>query len=154
VSIETIHRGLVRIEDKRQVEALRSGANAEDETSCTQESETPSVSQALTEELTAQRTVALSVEMLARPDIALVAITHRLAGHFCYSFSYDPLPTAVMVQPEGYGGDKNDLRTTDGYKAAAKLREHAQKWKDVLPENSSELWDWLIQQPQPVVLRS
>ena len=82
VSIETIHRGLVRVEDKRQVEALKSGANAEDETSCTQESETPSVSQALTEELTAQRTVALRAEMLARPDIALVAITHRLAGHF------------------------------------------------------------------------
>jgi ParB family chromosome partitioning protein len=109
------------------------------------------VSGSLQEELTAQRTVALRAELLARPDIALVAITHRLAGHFCYSFTGDPLDTAVMIQPDRYG-DRNDLPEADGSKAAATLRESAQKWKELLPDKPAKLLDWLISQPQAFIL--
>ena len=38
------------------------------------------ISGSLQEELTAQRTVALRAALMSRPDVALVAITHKLAG--------------------------------------------------------------------------
>ncbi len=99
-----VHRGLAQRQSKSSEFATNDGEP---------EAIDPNkVSSSLQEELTAQRTVALRAELLARPYIALVAITHRLAGHFCYSFTGDPLDTAVMIQPDRYG-DRNDLPEAD-----------------------------------------
>jgi hypothetical protein len=73
------------------------------------------LSGSLQEELTAQRTVAIRAELIARPDVALVAITHRLAGHFCYP-SYQGVATAVMISPARFGLEA-DLPVTVGSKA-------------------------------------
>jgi ParB family chromosome partitioning protein len=108
------------------------------------------VSGSLQQELTAHRTVAIRVELMARPDVALVAITHRLAGHFCYA-SYQGVPTAVMISPVRFGLEA-DLPVTIGSKADEQLNAAAQAWAQRLPETVDQLWDWLIQQPQSVIL--
>src|SRR5207249_3105872 len=108
------------------------------------------VSGSLQEELTAQRTVAIRAELMARPDIALVAITHRLAGHFCYR-SYEAVPTALVISPVRYGLEP-DLPVTVGSKADEQLNAAAQSWVGRLPEKLDQLWDWLIDRPQHVVL--
>ena len=108
------------------------------------------VSGSLQEELTAQRTVAIRAELMARPDIALVAITHRLAGHFCYSYR-EGAPTAVMISPARYGIE-TDLPITVGSKADDQLSAAAETWSQQLPEHIDELWDWLINQPQQIIL--
>jgi len=108
------------------------------------------VSGSLQEELTAQRTVAIRAELMARPDVALVAITHRLAGHFCYP-SYQGVATAVMISPARFGLEA-DLPVTIGSKADEQLNAAAKTWAQRLPEKIEQLWDWLIDQPQPVIL--
>jgi ParB family chromosome partitioning protein len=84
------------------------------------------VSGSLQQELTAQRTVAIRAELMARPDVALVAIIHRLAGHFCYA-SYQGVPTAVMISPVRFGLEA-DLPVTVGSKADEQLNVAAQAW--------------------------
>jgi ParB family chromosome partitioning protein len=108
------------------------------------------LSGSLQEELTAQRTVAIRAELMARPDVALVAITHRLAGHFCYP-SYQGVATAVMISPARFGLEA-DLPVTVGSKADEQLNAAAQTWAQRLPEKVDQLWDWLIEQPQHVIL--
>jgi ParB family chromosome partitioning protein len=87
---------------------------------------------------------------MARPDVALVAITHRLAGHFCYP-SYQGVATAVMISPARFGLEA-DLPVTVGSKADEQLNAAAQIWAQRLPEKVDQLWDWLIEQPQHVIL--
>src|SRR6516164_9558042 len=108
------------------------------------------ISGSLQQELTAHRTVAIRAELMARPDVALVAITHRLAGHFCYP-SYQGVATAVMISPARFGLEA-DLPVTVGSKADEQLNAAAQTWAPRLPEKIEQLWDWLIDQPQPVIL--
>jgi ParB family chromosome partitioning protein len=108
------------------------------------------VSGSLQEELTAQRTVAIRAELMARPDVALVAITHRLAGHFCYR-SYEGVPAAVMINPIRFGLEP-DLPVTVGSKADDRINAAAQSWTNRLPEKVDQLWDWLMQQPKEAVL--
>ena len=108
------------------------------------------VSGSLQQELTAHRTVAIRAELTARPDIALVAITHRLAGHFCYP-SYEGVPTAVMISPARIGLEA-DVPVTVGSRADEQLNVAAQTWAQRLPEKIDQLWDWLIDQPQDVML--
>jgi ParB family chromosome partitioning protein len=108
------------------------------------------VSGSLQKELTGQRTVAIRAELMARPDVALVAITHHLAGHFCYR-SYEGVPTAVMISPARFGLEP-DLPVTVGSKALDRINAAAQIWMGRLPERVEQLWDWLIHQPQDVIL--
>jgi ParB family chromosome partitioning protein len=108
------------------------------------------LSGSLQQELTAQRTVAIRAELMARPDVALVTITHRLAGHFCYG-SYESVPTAVMINPVRFGLEP-DLPVTISSKADEQLNAAAQAWAQRLPEKVEQLWDWLIDQPQNVIL--
>src|SRR6516164_6617644 len=84
------------------------------------------ISGSLRQELTAHRTVAIRAELMARPDIALVAITHRLAGHFCYP-SYEGVPTAVMISPARIGLEA-DVPVTVGSRADEQLNVAAQTW--------------------------
>src|SRR5262249_54462657 len=97
------------------------------------------ISGSLQPELTAQRTVAIRTELMARPDVVLVAITHRLAGHFCYA-SYQGVPTAVMISPVRFGLEA-DLPVTIGSKADEQLNVAAQAWAQRLPEKIDQLWD-------------
>ena len=108
------------------------------------------LSGSLQEELTAQRTVAIRAELMIRPDLALVAITHRLAGHFFYR-SYEGVPTAVMINPMRFGIEP-DLPVTVGSKADDHINAAAQTWRERLPEKVDQLWNWLMEQPQDAVL--
>jgi ParB family transcriptional regulator, chromosome partitioning protein len=85
VSIESIHRGLVRSEDKRKVQAAKSGGDTENQTGGDEgaESDEVQLSAALVEDLTAHRTAALRAVLATRPDVALVAATHNLALQVC-----------------------------------------------------------------------
>src|SRR4029077_16524491 len=81
VSIESIHRGLVRSEDKRKVQAAKSGGDTENQTGGDEGAESNEVqlSAALVEALTAHRTAALRAVLATRPDVALVTAVHSLA---------------------------------------------------------------------------
>src|SRR5258708_8283587 len=117
--------------------AKRSSQNGEESGSTSPEEE-DGLSAALLEDLTIQRTAALRAELAARPDIALVAVTHNLAVQVFYN-KLSSLPTSLTIRTEAYT-DRVDLRSAEE-SAATKS-----------PAKVDDLWQWLLDQPQNVLL--
>ena len=113
-----IYRGLVRAEDKKKVQAAKSGSNGQHELGDNQgdEPDDAKLSAALVEDLTAHRTAALRAILATRPDVALVAATHSLALRVCYpmKLTYD-VGSALSLTSE---------------KGGCRLNSHAQRHRD------------------------
>lgn len=150
-----ISRGLVRKDDWKVVEAIIDGANAEAADTPVQsaESGTSALSAVLIEELTAQRTAALRVTLARRADIALAACLHPLLIRAFYknSMGYASFESAVELR-----GEQKDLAPAFQNPAACGVLS---EWNAVLERTRlslchdvAELWEWLIEQPQPVLL--
>jgi hypothetical protein len=108
------------------------------------------ISAALLEDLTIQRTAAPQAEIAARPDIALVAVTHNLAAQVFYEQFYS-LPIALTIRSETYT-DRVDLRSAAESSAAISLTRLTEAVRKHLPDKIDDLWQWLLDQPQNVLL--
>jgi hypothetical protein len=93
--------------------------------SCRVQDDLVLVLHALLEDLTIQRTAAQRAEVAARPDIALIAVTHNLAAQV-----FEPmygLASSLTVRTDAYS-DRVDLRLASESRAAEVLavaaREH------------------------------
>ena len=153
-----IERGLVRGDDWKVVEAIINGAAAEDAEAQAQRAEgadsgPSALSAVLVEELTAQRTAALRVTLAGRPDIALAACLHPLLIRAFYknSMGYASYESAVELR-----GEQKDLAPAFQNPAACNVLT---EWNAVLertrlslPGAVADLWEWLIEQPQPALL--
>jgi ParB family transcriptional regulator, chromosome partitioning protein len=115
VSIESIHRGLVRPEDKRKAEAAQLGGATGDPTGEGEEpQEEVELSAALVEDLTAHRTAALRAVLATRPEVALVAVTHALALQVCYEASCHYDAGSALSLTTDKGGCRLDSHAKDG----------------------------------------
>jgi ParB family chromosome partitioning protein len=108
------------------------------------------ISAALLENLTIQRTAALRAELAARPDIALIAVTHNLAAQIFYEPMYG-LPSLLTVRTDAYS-DRVDLRSASESQAAKALAKQTHDVRQLLPAKIDDLWEWLLEQPQSVLL--
>ena len=129
--------------------AKRSSQNGEESGSTSPEEE-DGLSAALLEDLTIQRTAALRAELAARPDIALVAVTHNLAVQVFYDELYS-LPTGLTIRTEAYT-DRVDLRSAEESAATKSLAKLTKAIRKSLPAKVDDLWQWLLDQPQNVLL--
>lgn len=139
-----IERGLLKPEDaKRFARAERTDTPASSE-------EAPRThSAALLRRLTAHRTIALQATLARRPDVALVALTHRLACRTFFEFdrTEDVLQIDVRRTPlEQFAADVKES------KAAAALDAQRQALATALPTDPEALLPWLLQQPQSDLL--
>jgi ParB family chromosome partitioning protein len=152
VSIESIHRGLVRSEDKRKVQAAKSGGDTENDDG--EESDEVQLSAALVEDLTAQRTAALRAVLATRPDIALVAAAHNLALRVCYEsrYSYDVGSCLSLSSEKGGCRLDSHAKGIETSLAQVRLSEIQDQWLKRIPEEAEQLWQWLLDQEQSVVL--
>jgi ParB family chromosome partitioning protein len=107
-------------------------------------------SAALVRRLTAHRTLALQAVLSERPDIALVALTHRLVlkTFSLYGFTrasvveIDPRSAALAPHAEELASSK----------AHGALQSRREALEDRLPKDEHQLFAWLLQQPQGEVL--
>jgi ParB family transcriptional regulator, chromosome partitioning protein len=107
----------------------------------------------LVQDLTAHRTAALRAELISRPNIALVAVTHSLAIQLCYEIRAYDLPTAVSITvAQGAIHLYTHAKGIELSPAQKALDEKREYWRSVLPEKPEELWGWLIQADVPQVL--
>lgn len=141
-----VHRGLLREE---QAKALREqarqddGANASGLDAATEEPSKPGISEKLAKRLSAHRTAALQAEVARHPDVALVAVVHRLS-------------LRVIVDSYGSGGSPVDITATsqDGLgqhapdigdaPAAVGMRKVRDAWANRLPGDPDALFDELL----------
>ena len=106
----------------------------------------------LLEDLTVQRTAALRAELAGKPAVALVAVTHNLASQVFYDDDQMyRLPTGLTIRAESYT-DRVDLRSADESPAAKSLSKQAKAIRKSLPAKIEDLWGWLFDQPQNVLL--
>jgi ParB family chromosome partitioning protein len=137
------HCGLI----ERGAKASRNGEHSDDSSS---QEEKDGLSAALLEDLTIQRTAALRAELAARPDIALIAVTHNLVAQIFYEPMYG-LPSSLTIRTDAHT-ERVDLRSASESQAAKALAKQTHDVRQLLPAKIDALWEWLLEQPQNVLL--
>ncbi|KAJ32805.1 plasmid stablization protein ParB, partial [Agrobacterium tumefaciens] len=97
------------------------------------------VSDILTRDLTAHRTLGLRLALGEQPEIALLAVTHALAAQ---TFYRDVNAHALEIRPVSIGlaGHADGIEDT----AAAKmLADRHAGWASDMPQNVADLWDFI-----------
>jgi ParB family chromosome partitioning protein len=150
-----IYRGLVRAEDKKKVQqAAQSGSNGQHEVGDNQgdEPDDAKLSAALVEDLTAHRTAALRAVLATRPDVALVAAAHSLALRVCYESCYDVCSCLSLTSEKGGCRLDSHAKGIETSPALVRLSEIHEQWLARIPAQAEELWQWLLDQEQTIVL--
>ena len=150
-----IYRGLVRPEDKKKlVQAAKCETNGQHEPGDHNHDETDDegLSAALVEDLTAHRTAALRTILATRPDVALVAVTHALALRMCYECSYDVGSCLSLSSEKGGCRLDSHAKGIGTSPASVKLGELQAEWSERIPVQAEQLWQWLLDQEQTVVI--
>ena len=108
------------------------------------------LSGALMQELTAERTMALRVELARNPRVALIAAAHAYAIQHVYGFYSYNAPTSLELQ---YQIDRmSGAPKVKDSPAAAALDEELKGWRERLPAEVGDLWSFLLAAPQETVL--
>ena len=140
------HSGLVERGAKRGAAA----ANGEQSDADASQDDEGGISAALLKDLTIQRTAALRAELAARPDIALITVTHNLVALIFYEPMYG-LPSSLTVRTDAYT-ERVDVRSASESQAAITLAKQTHDVRQLLPAKIDALWEWLLEQPQNVLL--
>lgn len=151
----SVIRGLVRDEDRKKAHAqVSEGGDGEGEADGAPKSPALTHSAALIEDLTAQKTAALRVELANNPDIALVAVVHVMLLKVQYRTSYG-IPghqsaLEIAVTHEALDGSMKRPAENRALEAWGNLEEN---YGYKLPGDPSDLWEWLVDQSQSELLQ-
>lgn len=142
-----VDHGLLRAEDAKRLTA----AGKPDSDGEIDSAKARTHSAALTRRLTAHKTAALQATLAQRPEIALIALAHRLVLRTFYVGGGPARASAVQIdasrsQLEQY---VPDIKQSKAYAALEAQREAL---KATLPQDPAELLIWLTQQAQAHVL--
>ncbi len=139
-----IERGLVRDEDRPAKPREKPNADkpVDGKPALT-------LSATLIEDLTAQKSAAISAELLNRPDIALAAVVHVLALYSLYSYERDSSCLKIAAATRFLRGSLYAPEDCGSFVAVEAERE---RWGDHLPGDPADLWHWCLEQPQEVLL--
>lgn len=104
----------------------------------------------LVRRLTAQRTLALQATLIQRPDVALIALTHRL---LLRAFPLYGCGRESAVRIDGRPAELTPYASElADSPAQAALRARSAAIEDQLPRDPDHLFGWLTEQPQADVL--
>jgi len=147
------HRGLLREAEAKALRAQeRQGTQAGgDDEGEAQQPTAPGISEKLERRLSAHRTAALQAELARHPQVALVAVVHRLALRVVVdSFGSGDSPINISASPQ----DGLDAFAPDVAQSPALigLREVRQAWAARLPSDPDALFAELLALPQQEVL--
>jgi len=142
-----IERGLLLLADKKRIEKQEKAATRAADPKNAKADRTHS--SALMLELTAHRTLALQAVIAERPDVALVALTHRLVLQTFPSFSRAESAVEVSANHKELERYAKDIKKAKAFKV---LTERQAALKAQLPRRPEALFAWLLKQPQAEVL--
>ena len=147
------HRGLLREAEAKALRAqerqgMQAGGDSEGEAL---QPTTPNISEKLARRLSAHRTAALQAEVARHPQVALVAVVHRLALRVVVDgYRSDDSPINISASPQ----DGLDAFAPDVAQSPALigLREVRQAWAAQLPTDPDALFADLLALPQHELL--
>ena len=155
--VPRLERGFVRSEDEALAdaqpedesegegidpEAVEDEQAEEDEDEQDVEDEEPGkpISDSLTRDLSAHRTLALRVALGERPDLALIALTHTLTAQLFYSYTeagcLEVRPTVTPLASHADGIEDTPL--------AARANEAREAWAERMPRDVADLWAFIV----------
>lgn len=151
-----VHRGLIRPEDAKAARTQKKSATASEGVNHDTDSNNDSdddndndsgmaaktVSEKLARNLSAHRSAALQLELARKPEVALVALTHRLA----LQMFYRGYRAQSLVQVDGcaQGDLSRHAANLQGAKSVAEFDALHTAWRERLPADSEELFDALL----------
>ncbi len=153
-----VHRGLLREEQAKVLRAQERQAAGEigggadhDAQEGAQQQPKSSISEKLAKRLSAHRTAALQAEVARHPEIALVAVVHRLVLRVVLdAYRSQGSPVNIRVSPQdGLDADAPGVAQS---RAAIGILEVRQAWADRLPQDRDALFAELLAYPQPELL--
>jgi ParB family chromosome partitioning protein len=142
-----VERGLLMPADKKRI--TKQKKEAERAANGKSRSADRTHSAALLLELTAHRTLALQAVLADRPDLALVALTHRLIMETFSGFSRAESAVQISADETNFERFAQDIKDAKAYKV---LAERKAALKSQLPRKPEALFAWLLKQPQSEVL--
>lgn len=152
VGAVVVHRGLLRGDraDKlRDKERRKTGLSDAGAATGTEEPAKLGISEKLARRLSAHRTAALQVEVARHPEVAMVALVHRLALNLiCDGYGSSPVNIRATAQ-DGLALHASDL--TDA-SAAMGMRKVREAWAARLPNDPGALFAELLKLPQSELL--
>lgn len=110
----------------------------------------PALPDALVEELTAQRTAALRVEVMRRPDLALASVVYALALPVFYGGAWEA--ESALVIEVGSVDLASRVADPDACPALRAMAEAREAWGRRLPGDAADLWGWLTDQARDMLL--
>lgn len=139
-----VHRNLIRPSDKSKMVRITAASNDED----VKPKEKPIHSDRLTRILTSHRTAALQAEMMDRPDVALVVLTHGLIKKVFFTHDFSDKIAQISLQQPMLADEVKSGRAWEVLEAKREELEAR------LPEDSDDqtLLGWLLEQPQQTIL--
>lgn len=149
-----VARGMVKAEDAKQKAKAESGETVENEEDEAEEkAATLTHSATLIEDLTAQKTAALRLEMANNSDIALVAVVHALLLATVYrgraSMGRAQSVLQISLTHERLEGS---MKRPDENKALEGWESLKENFGHTLPGDTDDLWEWLLDQPRDQLL--
>jgi ParB family transcriptional regulator, chromosome partitioning protein len=146
-----VHRGLLREEQAKALrDQERGGHGADDDTESSGAAEGKlTISEKLVKRLSAHRTAALQAEVARHPQVALVAVVHRLALRVIHDAHYGS-PLNITANPQ----DRLEQYAPDVAEAPAAvgMRQVREAWAERLPSDSDALFAELLAMPQQELL--
>ncbi|MFN3370308.1 MAG: ParB/RepB/Spo0J family partition protein [Sphingomonadaceae bacterium] len=98
------------------------------------------ISDSLTRDLSAYRTLALRVALADQPDTALIALTHTLTAQLFYSYAeagcLEVRPTVTPLGSHADGIENTPL--------AARASEAHEAWAERMPRDVADLWSFIV----------
>lgn len=98
------------------------------------------ISDSLTRDLSAYRTLALRVALAEQPDMALIALTHTLTAQLFYSYAeagcLEVRPTVTPLGSHADGIEDTPL--------AARASEQHEAWAERMPRDVADLWGFIV----------
>jgi ParB family transcriptional regulator, chromosome partitioning protein len=98
------------------------------------------ISDSLTRDLSAHRTLALRVALGERPDLALIALTHTLTAQLFYSYAeagcLEVRPTVTPLGSHADGIEDTPLVAT--------ANEAREAWAERMPRDVADLWGFIV----------
>ncbi|MCK7615015.1 ParB/RepB/Spo0J family partition protein [Roseibium sediminicola] len=148
-----IERGLIKPEDC-QVEdagAGEPGKGSEEEGPAGQGTPVLKHSAILMEDLTAQKTAALRLELANNPDVALASVVHALLLRLVYT-GYSAHEQSALELSITHTDLAGSMKQPDQCAALEELENLSEQHGSHIPGNPADLWDWCIDQTRDQLL--
>jgi ParB family chromosome partitioning protein len=147
-----VERGLIRPEEKRDepAEGADEGSNPIPSRIEAKPEPTFSLSAALVQELTAQKTAAIRAELAQNPDVALAAVVHAmLTSLFGIYGRTEETCLDVKLTSERL---ETSIKNPAECKGSAALDDLRENYGHTIPGNPGELLEWCLEQPTATLL--